>query len=162
MKVTSLFSLFLSFAVLRAAEYAWNLTETEWKAIQRSRLPRQHLSFNGLAPTRKKLLEEHGCRYNLSDTIIKLKPGSELTTSEHARFAQKTHDQSTEKGIGSWCKGVQTNFPIRDVEWYYHGCFALDALDLIEQHPDVSYSHILRHAMFSKRADLFICSRHGD
>ena len=38
------------------------------------------------------------------------------------------------------CNGVQTDHPIRNLEWYYHGCFSQDVVDEIKRHPDVSYS----------------------
>lgn len=77
-------------------------------------------------------------QYKINDRIISLKPGSKLSTTEHAAWAQSVHDKSTKEGLDPTCKGVQTKFPVRDIEWYYHGCFALDALHKISLHPDVS------------------------
>jgi hypothetical protein len=108
------------------------------KVLPKYDLPSEHMTWDQLTNAQEERNKEHGCRYEINDHIITLKPTSKMSTTEHAAWAQSVHDKSTKEGLDPTCKGVQTKLSIRDIEWYYHGCFALDALHEIALHQDVS------------------------
>lgn len=134
--------LFLAVPVMSLQNYTIpnipNSVSPVLQALPKYDFPREHMTWDQLTNAQEERIKEHGCRYDINDRIISLKPNSKMSTTKHAAWAQSVHDKSTEEDLDPACKGVQTKLPVRNIEWYYHGCFALDALHEIALHPDVS------------------------